>query len=385
MPKGTKTEHRDPSDGVGIVEKKYLSFADPPDELELESGARLGPITLAYETYGALNADRSNAILVFHALSGDSHCAGYYTEEDPTPGWWEVMVGPGKGVDTDRFFVICANVIGGCMGSTGPSSTNPKTDKPYGLAFPVISIRDMVAAQRRLIDHLDIDVLHGVIGGSMGGMQALQWTLDYPDRAKSAVLLATTARLSPQGIAFDQVGRQAIITDPFFANGDYYGTHPPETGLAVARMIGHITYLSDEAMHEKFGRRLKEKDGGYAYNFDVEFEVEGYLEHQGVSFNRRFDANSYLYITKAINYFNPEAYHATLAEAFRGVQSKFLVVSFTSDWLYPSYQSKEMARALMAAGAPVSFLELDTPHGHDSFLLKNDELSGIVRNFFTNV
>jgi len=384
MPMDSKKKDR-PSGGVGIVEKRFFTFADPPNELELESGERLGPITLAYETYGELNADRSNAILIFHALSGDSHCAGLYTPEDPKPGWWDVMVGPGKGVDTDRFFVICANVIGGCMGSTGPSSIDPKTKKPYGLSFPVISIRDMVAAQHRLIDHLEIDVLHGVIGGSMGGMQALQWTLDYPDRAKSAALLATTARLSPQGIAFDQVGRQAIITDADFNGGDYYDTRPPERGLAVARMIGHITYLSDEAMHEKCGRRLRKKDGGYAYNFDVEFEVESYLEHQGVSFNRRFDANSYLYITKAINYFNPGASHATLTEAFRGVTSKFLVVSFTSDWLYPSYQSKEMARALMAAGAPVSFLELDTPHGHDSFLLENDELSGIVRNFFANV
>jgi len=385
MPSGTKKRRRESRDSVGVVEKKFFTFADPPDELMLEGGGRLGPITLAYETYGALNEDRSNAILVFHALSGDSHCAGRYTPQDERPGWWEVMVGPGKGVDTNRFFVICANVIGGCMGSTGPSSIDPKTQKPYGLGFPVISIRDMVAAQRHLIDHLGIDALHGVIGGSMGGMQALQWAIDYPERAKSTALHATTPRLSPQGIAFDQVGRQAIINDPYFNGGDYYGKRPPETGLAVARMIGHITYLSDEAMHEKFGRRLKQQDGGYAYNFDVEFEVEGYLEHQGVSFNRRFDANSYLYITKAINYFNPQAYHATLAEAFRGVQSKFLVVSFTSDWLYPSYQSKEMARALMAAGAPVSFLELDTPHGHDSFLLENDELSGIVRNFFANV
>ncbi|MBN1881365.1 MAG: homoserine O-acetyltransferase [Deltaproteobacteria bacterium] len=385
MPNGTRKTHRESPGSVGIVGKEYFTFAAHPDELELESGARLGPVTLAYETYGSLNADRSNAVLVFHALSGDSHCAGRYTPDDEKPGWWEVMVGPGKGVDTDRFFVICVNVIGGCMGSTGPASIHPKTKKPYGLAFPVISIRDMVAAQRHLIDHLEIEVLHGVIGGSMGGMQALQWAIDYPERAKSAVLLATTPRLSPQGIAFDQVGRQAIINDPNFAGGDYYGKQPPEMGLAVARMIGHITYLSDEAMHEKFGRRLKEKDKGYAYNFDVEFEVEGYLEHQGVSFNKRFDANSYLYITKAINYFNPQAYHATLAEAFRGVRSKFLVVSFTSDWLYPSYQSKEMARALMAAGAPVSFLELDTPHGHDSFLLQNDELSGIVRDFFANV
>jgi len=365
---------------VGLVEKKAFTFAEPPDELVLESGCRLGPITLAYETYGTFRGD--NAVLVCHALSGDSHAAGYYTAEDPKPGWWDIMIGPGKGIDTDKYFVICSNILGGCMGSTGPSSINPKTGRPYGLEFPVVTIGDMVEAQKRLLDHLGIERLLSVVGGSIGGMQVLEWAIRFPERVVTAVPLATTTRHSALAIAFNEVARQAIMADPAWQGGDYYFGPGPTMGLAVARMIGHITYLSDEAMRLKFGRRLQDK-ADFSYNFDADFQVESYLRYQGSKFVERFDANSFLYITKAADYFDLGRQHGrgSVTRAFSKTRAKFLVVSFTSDWLYPTYQSREIVRALKKNGLDVSFCEIEAQWGHDAFLLPNERLSEMIRGF----
>lgn len=369
---------------VGIVTTQYLTFAEPPNQLVLDSGQKLGPVTLAYETYGKLNSEHDNGILVFHALSGDAHVAGYNTPQDRKPGWWDLLIGPGKPLDTNRYFVICANVIGGCKGSTGPSSINPETGKPYGLQFPVITVGDMVKAQTHLIDHLGIQRLLAVLGGSMGGMQALEWVVRYPERTASVVAVATTSRQSAQGIAFDEVGRQCIMSDPNWMQGNYYGVTSPSAGLAIARMIAHITYLSDEQMHHKFGRRLQARET-LGYDFKTEFQVESYLKYQGDSFVRRFDANSYLYITKAIDYFDLAAGRGSLVEAFSGITSEFLVVSFSSDWLYPTYQSKELVRALQANGVPTSFLEIPSTYGHDAFLLPNEKLASAISGFIANV
>ena len=376
-----------------ITKTQYANF---DRELALQSGAKLGPITLAYETYGELNADRSNAILVLHALSGDAHLAGVHDPKDPKPGWWDEAVGPGKAFDTDKYFVICSNVIGGCRGSTGPSSVNPKTGKPYALSFPVVTIADMVEAQGWLLDHLKIEKLLAVVGGSMGGMQALQWTVSHPDRVKSALVLAATAKVSAQSIALDEVARQAIYADPNWNHGDYYegtpGTEagrmvpgtPPNAGLAVARMIGHITYLSDASMREKFGRRLQEREQ-YGYEFATEFAVESYLKYRGSSFTQRFDANSFLYITKAIDYFDLSLGRESLADAFRHVTAKFLVVSYTSDWLYPSAESKELVRALLQNGADATYVEIKSDYGHDAFLLEVERLAELTRDFLAKV
>jgi homoserine O-acetyltransferase/O-succinyltransferase len=362
-----------------IIQTQSVTF---DTELRLQSGATLGPITLAYETYGTLNEDRSNAILISHALSGDAHVAGMNSPDDEKPGWWDEAVGPGKAFDTNKYFVICSNVIGGCRGSTGPASINPHTGKPYGLSFPVITIADMVEAQRCLIDHLGIDQLLTVTGGSMGGMQALQWTVSYPERAKSAMVLASTARLSAQTIALNEVARQAIYADPHWNHGDYYEGTPPNAGLAVARMIGHITYLSDTSMHEKFGRRLQEREK-YGYDFDTEFAVESYLRYRGNAFTRRFDANSFLYITKAMDYFDLSYGLPSLAAAFEHVTSKFLVVSYTSDWLYPSWQAKELVRSLLQNGIDVTYVEIESNYGHDAFLLEVDRLAELTRDFLS--
>ena len=342
------TEQTLPPDSVGIVETQYFTFADEAPFV-LESGATLGPITLAYQTYGQLNADRSNAVLILHALSGGAHAAGYRSLDDTKPGWWDTSIGPGKAFDTDRFFVICSNIIGSCYGSTGPGSLNPATGKLYGLSFPVVTIGDIVRAQVRLIDHLGIERLLCVVGGSMGGMQALEWAAHHPTRIRAAIPLATTARSNAMHIALSEVGRQAIYADPSWQGGDYYeGNRRPDAGLAVARMIAHITYLSEQSMHQKFGRRLQNRER-FGYEFQTEFQVESYLRHQGLSFTQRFDANSYLYITKAMDYFDLSqspgpggaAPANSLAAAFAGAADiKFLVVSFTSDWLYPSHQSK---------------------------------------------
>lgn len=374
-----------PRGSIGLVQTHYYTFAYPPEEMVLESGEKLGPITLAYETYGRPNADRSNAILILHALSGDAHVAGYNTPEDRKPGWWDEAVGPGKMFDTDRYWVICSNVIGGCKGSTGPSSIDPRTGKPYGLRFPVITVGDMVNAQRHLIDHLGIDRLLAVVGGSMGGMQALQWAVAYPQRVRACLPLASTARLSPQTIALNEVGRQAIYRDPFWNHGDYYDGPRPDSGLALARMIGHITYLSDKSMHRKFGRRLRNREK-YGYDFSVEFEVESYLQYHGENFIRRFDANSYLYITKAMDYFDLANGNGSLLTAFQAATDvRFLVVSFTSDWLYPSYQSREIVSALKGVGADVTYCDVDSDYGHDAFLLEVDTLTGLIGDFLARI
>jgi len=360
-----------------IVKTQFFEFAHPPRELVLECGRKLGPIRIAYETYGTLNEKRNNAVLVCHAFSGNAHVAGYHSPEDKQPGWWDSMVGPGKGIDTNRYFVICSNVLGGCSGSTGPSSINPKTGKPYGLDFPIVTIRDMVEAQRHLIDFLGIPRLLSVVGGSMGGMQVLQWVASYPDRVRSAIPIATTLKHSPQQIAFDEVGRQAVMADPNWRMGDYYGHKPPERGLALARMIGHITYMSDRSMEEKFSRRLKENK--YSFSFGTDFEVEGYLKYRGDNFVKRFDANSYLYITKAMDYFDLSG--DKLFPHGLTVKTRFLVIAFKSDWLYPAYQSHEIVRLLKMRGVDATYCEINSTYGHDAFLLEIEEESHLIRHF----
>jgi homoserine O-acetyltransferase len=366
---------------LGLVETREFTFASPPDELVLDSGERLGPVTLAYETYGTLNESKSNAILVMHALSGDAHAAGYHQGEE-SPGWWNDMVGPGKGLDTDKYFVICSNVIGGCKGSTGPSSTDPGTGKPYALSFPSITIRDMVEAQRRLIDQLKIKKLLSVVGGSMGGMQALQWVVSYPDRIRSAIPIATTLKHAPQQIAFDEVGRQAIMADVNWRDGDYYGHPLPARGLAVARMVGHITYMSDASMAEKFGRQQKSNER--PSKFGADFEVEGYLRYRGDNFVKRFDANSYLYITKAMDRFDLLS-SKKLSEVFKGVKAKILLIAFKSDWLYPTYQSQEILKACKLCGVDATFCEVNSTYGHDAFLLEVEEETHLLKHFLSGV
>jgi homoserine O-acetyltransferase len=364
--------------GLGIVQTQYYTFAqDQP--FVLESGATLSPVTLAYETYGRLNRERSNAVLILHALSGGAHAAGY--DANGKLGWWDDCIGPGKAFDTDRFFVICSNVLGSCYGSSGPSSINPATGKPYGLRFPVVTIGDMVRAQVALIDHLGIEKLLCVAGGSMGGMQALEWAAHHPQRVKAAIPLATTARTSPMLIAFSEVGRQAIYADPNWQGGDYYENgRRPDAGLAVARMIGHITYLSDQSMHQKFGRRLQDRER-YGYDFATEFQVESYLKYKGQAFTQRFDAHSYLYITKAMDYFDLSVPNGLAAAFANSAHIKFLVVSFTSDWLYPSYHSKELVSALTAVGADVTYLDIESTWGHDAFLLEVETMTKLISSF----
>lgn len=366
---------------VGIVKTDYYTFAEPPNELVLTSGKRFGPITLAYETYGNLNSERDNAILLLHALSGTAHAAGYHSPNDKYPGWWDVYIGPGKPFDTDKYFVICSNVIGGCNGSTGPSSLNPRTGKEYGLEFPLVTIQDMVTAQWYLIRYLGIDKLLAVTGGSMGGMQALQWAISYPEMVQSVIALGTASSISAQGIAFNEVGRQAIYMDPNWNNGNYYRTGQPKSGLALARMVGHITYLSESLMHERFGRKLQHSDL-LSFNFNSEFVVESYLHHQGINFVTRFDANSYLYITKAIDYFDLKSdFGGKLSNAFEFVLSDFLVISFTSDWLYPSSKSREIVNALRSCGKNVIYTDVETEKGHDSFLLENTLMAHNITYF----
>ena len=366
-------------ESVGVVETKYYNLSE---ELELESGKRLKDVTIAYETYGTLNKQKSNAILVCHPLSGDAHVAGWH-EGDRKPGWWDNIIGPGKCLDTDRYFIICSNVIGGCQGSTGPSSINPETGKPYALKFPIITIKDMVKAQKKLIDHLGIKQLFSVVGGSMGGMQVLQWCVSYPDMVRSAIPIATTAYSSPQQIAFNEVGRRAIISDPNWNDGNYYNGEFPDNGLALARMIGHITYLSNESMYEKFGRRLQDKEE-YSFEFSTDFEVESYLHYQGNTFTKRFDANSYLYITKAIDYFDlTENGTLSLSDAFKDVKARVLVISVDSDWLYTPEESREIVMALTANDVEVSYCQIKSSYGHDAFLLEAGQLSYIINGFFS--
>ena len=379
-------EHDKSGITVGVVVKKFFTFADPPGEMVLESGAQIGPVTIAYETYGELNSERYNTVLICHALSGDSHVAGYYSESDSKPGWWDIMVGPGKGIDTDKYFVICANILASCMGSTGPASLNPRTNKPYGRDFPLVTIGDMVRAQKELLDHLGVKKILSVIGGSIGGMQVLEWCVRYPEMVTSAIPLATTTRHSALAIAFNEVARQAIMADPNWNSGNYYSGSKPDHGLAVARMIGHITYLSDESMRLKFGRELRDKNN-FSFHFDADFRVESYLRYQGTKFVERFDANSFLYITKAADYFDLEKKYGagSAVKAFHKSRTKFLVVSFTSDWLYPTYQSKSMVQAMKKNGLDVSFCEIEAEWGHDAFLLPNERLTALMKGFLERV
>ncbi|MFN3889998.1 MAG: homoserine O-acetyltransferase [Beijerinckiaceae bacterium] len=368
-----------------------LSEADAPHSLvahfnassplAMDCGINFAPFSVAYQTYGVLNEARSNAILVCHALTGDQHVANTHPVTGK-PGWWETMVGPGRPVDTDRFFVICSNVLGGCMGTTGPASINPETQRPYGLDMPVVTIRDMVRAQAMLIDHLGIEQLFCVIGGSMGGMQVLQWAASYPERVFTAIPIAAAARHSSQNIAFHEVGRQAVMADPNWHGGRYHQWGvKPEKGLAVARMAAHITYMSDDSLHRKFGRKLQNRDAP-TFSFDADFQIESYLRYQGSTFVERFDANSYLYVTRAMDYFDLAAdYDGVLAKAFKGSKARFCVVSFTSDWLFPTSESRSIVHALNAGGASVSFVEIETNKGHDAFLLDVPELFSTTRGF----
>jgi homoserine O-acetyltransferase len=367
---------------VGIVKPKRFTFAKPPEHMVLDSGQKLGPITLEYETYGELNKDRTNAVIVFHALSGDAHVAGYHRQSDEKPGWWDNAIGPGKAVDTDRYFVLCANVISGCRGSTGPSSIDPLTQKPYGSGFPIVTIKDMVRAQVSLLDHLGIDRVLAAIGGSMGGFQVLQFVTSYPDRCRLAIPIATAGRQSAQNIAFNEIGRQAIVTDWRWNNGDYYDGESPADGLMIARMVGHVTYLSDETLRRRFGRKTREGsllNGGLPR--DPCFEVESYLRHKGNSFTRRFDANSYLYITRAIDLFDLSPGNVSLAPAFRSCRSRFLVISFSSDWLYPPSQSEEIVDAIKSNGLSARYQLMQSSYGHDAFLLEAEKIEDLVRWF----
>ena len=367
-------------EGPVPVETRTVTVSEPGGLL-LESGDKLDSVTIAYETYGELNRNRTNAILIAHALSGDAHAAGFHRGARK-PGWWDDMIGPGKAFDTDKYFVICSNVLGGCKGTTGPSSVNPASGKPYGLEFPLISIHDMVSCQRLLIDTLGIEKLLSVSGGSMGGMQVLSWLTRYPARLRSAIPISIGIRHSPQQIALNEVGRQAIMADPNWKSGNYYGGPPPDRGLSLARMIGHITYMSDDSMKEKFGRQRK--DSIQPFKFTADFEVEGYLHYHGENFVKRFDANTYLYITKAMDNFDV-ADGRPLHELLRGTEAKVLVIAFKSDWLYPSYQTKEIARACKLSGIEASYCEIDSMYGHDAFLLEIEEQTLLISHFLKKV
>lgn len=366
---------------IGIVEPKDFTFGTTEDDkLLLDCGRRLGPVNIRYETYGRLDDSASNAILILHALSGDAHVAGYHLKEGSKPGWWNNMVGPGKAFDTDKYFIVCSNVIGGCSGSTGPRSINPETGNRYNMDFPVITISDMVRAQYKLMRHLGIKRWLSMVGGSMGGMQALEWSLDYPEAVGSVMAIATTARLSPQGIAFNWVGREAIMSDVNWKKGNYE-EKVPEKGLSIARMLGHITYLSDESMDKKFGRRLQELDS-YSYDFSYNFEVESYLNYKGQSFVERFDANSYLYISRAMDYFDLAAKDGgDLALTMSKIKSDYLVVSFSSDWLFPPYQSKQIVRALQNNSIDVTYCDIHSAYGHDAFLLETETIGRLISDF----
>jgi homoserine O-acetyltransferase len=365
---------------VGLVQTKVMRVVEVEQPLKLECGKTLAPIDVAYETYGELNEAGDNAVLICHALSGDAHVAGLNNPDDRKPGWWDVMVGPGKGIDTNKYFVICSNFLGGCSGTTGPSSINPATGKPYGLDFPIITIADMVKVQKILLDKLGIKELLAVIGGSIGGMQVLQWAIEYPDFVKAAIPAATTTYLGAQSIAFDAVGRNAILADPNFEGGQYADEKGPDRGLAIARMIGHITYLSEQGMREKFGRQLRNAHS-YSYDFNSEFAVETYLDYQGQSFVERFDSNSYLYITKAADYFDLEKDYGSLKNAFANTKCRFLVISFASDWLFTPAQSRAIVDALVANDKDVSYCDITSPYGHDAFLLEPEVLGSFISGF----
>lgn len=367
---------------VGIVAAQTAHFSEP---LTLKSGAVLPAFDLTYETYGTLNADKSNAVMICHALSGNHHVAGKYKEDDKYPGWWDNLIGPGRPLDTNRFFVIGLNNLGGCHGSSGPSSINPATNKPWGATFPVVTVEDWVASQARLADYLGIEKLAAVIGGSLGGMQVLQWTISYPERVEHALVIASAPNLTAQNMAFNEVARQAIMTDPEFYDGHYYEHNAvPRRGLRIARMLGHITYLSDDAMGAKFGRKLR--DGEIKYSFDVEFEMESYLRYQGDKFAGEFDANTYLRMTRALDYFDPALeYGGNLSAALANVKAKFLVVSFTSDWRFSPARSREIVKALLDNELSVSYAEVTAAHGHDAFLMPDPHYHNILRSYLATI
>ena len=369
---------------VGIVQTRTIRIVDEDQPMRLESGKTLGPIDVAYETYGTLSDNKDNVILICHALSGNAHVAGYNSPDDRKPGWWDIMVGPGKWIDTDRYFVLCSNVLGGCSGTTGPTDINPRTGKWYGLDFPIITIQDMIEVQKRLCEKLGINHLLAVIGGSMGGMQVLQWAVSYPDFIDAAVCVASTTRLNAQSIAFDAVGRNAVLADRNFRKGQYHDGEGPDRGLAIARMIGHITYLSEQSMRSKFGRQLQ-NSSRYSFDFNSEFAVESYIDYQGQTFVERFDANSYLYITKAMDYFDLGREHGGLRQALSRCRCRFLVVSFSSDWLFTPEQSEEIVHALEAEGKDVSYCNIESSYGHDAFLLEDKELGFLLRGFLDSL
>ncbi len=374
-------EGRKKDASAGIVKTKYFDF----DKLALDSGETLRPVRLAYETYGRLNADRSNAILVCHALSGDAHAAGKHAAHSRKTGWYDIAIGPGKTFDTNKYFVICSNVIGGCKGSTGPSSTNPRTGKPYGLSFPLVTMGDMAKAQKKLVEHLGIRKLFCVAGGSMGGMQVLEWLLRFPESVHSAMVLECTAKQYPMAMSFHHVGRESILKDPNWQGGNYYGKAIPKQGLSVARQVSHVTYLSHDTFSRKFGRKRKDAHGN-GRKFGVRYEVQSYLDYNGKSFVKRFDANSYLYITQAIDDFDLTAGGTKdLADVFIGVKAKVLLVSVTSDWLYPPEQVEELYAGMAEAGVPVVYRKVDVPYGHDAFLIYNNTLGNAMVDFLKKV
>jgi homoserine O-acetyltransferase/O-succinyltransferase len=362
---------------------KYYELTKNKDFI-LESGEKLGPITVAYETFGSLNEKKDNAILVIHALSGDSHACSHYDNDQKKPGWWDLVVGPNLAIDTNKYFVICSNCLGGCYGTTGPASINPETSRPYGLTFPIITVKDMVEVQKKLVDNLGLNKLKAVIGGSIGGMQVLEWSVLYPDMIENAIVIASAYKTSPQVIAFGEVQRSSIMADPNFNNGDYYGKKQPDIGLSIARMMAHITYLSNDSMEIKFGRDIKEnimESDKMFGQFGPMFQVGSYLRHQGIKFVERFDANSYLYITKAMDMYDLTRNKITINEAVKNITAKMLIVSFTSDWHFKTFESWEIVKAMMSQSKEINYVDIDSPYGHDAFLIKNEELEKIISSF----
>ncbi len=372
------------AEGVGVISPQRVVLCEPPAELYLQSGRILGPVEVTYETYGTLSPARDNAVLVCHALAGDAHAAGLHAPEDRKPGWWDPMIGPGRPIDTDRYFVLCANVLGSCKGTTGPASVNPRTGRPYGMRFPVITVRDMVRVQALLLDHLGIETLLCVAGGSMGGMQALEWAVRYPRRVRSVLPISTTGASSPLCIGFNKIGRRAIMSDPNWRGGDYYGAEPPRDGLAVARMIGHLTFMSDASMRRKFGRRISGREGIYA--FTAQYDVERYLHYNGYGFPERFDANSYLYLSKALDTFDlADGFAGGLEEALAEVEARVRFITFTSDWLYPPGDTDELEAALVKLGKAVDHVRVESDYGHDAFLVEYDRYVHRVAEFLAEV